>query len=242
MGINKIQFITNHDLAKDYFPPVPIKKLIPDWYKKLNMYQVEKDLAFDSSFIVNNKLTSIPHTSKACIPLRDYLMSGYVIRAQSDILMKQEGVNEETGVTTWSWFASDTLMLSIGGHNYEQLPIPLANKKNSYLKFNTRWAIKTPKGYSCLFSQPELFFESRFKLLPAIVDTDTYNSPISYPGFITAAETSFKIEAGTPLIAVFPFKREKWKMELSTTNKEFVTPFMTQGWYKKLFHSKKAYD
>ena len=240
--MNKIQFITNIESAKDFFPPVPIKRIIPNWYKNLSRYEVDKNLAFDSTFIINNKFNSVPHTSKSCIPMRDYLTSGYVIRAQADVLMKQEGVDEQTGVTVWSWFTPETALLNIGTHRYAQLPIELNNKKNSYFKFNPCWAIKTPKGYSCLFYQPELFFENRFKLFPGIVDTDTYNSPVNYPGLITSTEETFKIEAGTPLVAVFPFKRETWKMDVSTTDKPFVQPFMVQSWYKKLFHSKKSYD
>lgn len=240
--MSKIKFATNYEQALENFAPVPIKKVIPDWYKSLSRYQVDKELAFDARFLMDNNFQTVPQTVKACIPLRDYMMSGYVIRAQSDVLIKQEANNPNTGSTNWSWFASNPKLLSVGGHSFEQLPIPLNGKKNFYLKFRTPWSIQTPAGYSCLLYQPEMFFEDRFKLLPAIVDTDNFNLPIEYPGLITTTEKSFMIEAGTPLIAVFPFKRENWEIEISFDEKNLPTPPFFINWYKKLFHSRKSYN
>jgi len=240
--MNKIQFLTNKELLKDYYPPIPIKKLIPDWYKNLNKYQVDKALANDVKYLVENNASSLPLTSKSCVPLRDYITSGYVIRLATDILISQEGINPETGQSAWLWYCANREFAEINAHDFGQLPVELNGKKNTYIKFDQFWGVKTPKGYSCLFYQPEMFFETRFKLLPAIVDTDTYNSPINFPGLITSTETSFKIEAGTPLMVVLPFKREEWKMELIHRQKPFVKPFIAVDWYKKIFHSRKSYN
>jgi hypothetical protein len=240
--MSKIKFITNYKYALEHFPPVPIKKVVPNWYKNLSRFQVDKELAFDARFIMDNGYEAIPQTAKGCMPMRDYMMSGYIIRTQSDILMKQEGNTSDNNVTSWSWFASNPNLLSVGGHRFEQLPVPLNGNKNFYIKFKTPWAIQTPPGYSCMFYQPEMFFETRFKLLPAIVDTDRYNLPVNFPGYITTTDDSFMIEAGTPLIAVFPFKRDKWEMETSFVKEDPTVPLFLINWYKKLFHSRKSYD
>jgi len=240
--MNKIKFIANERSAEDTFPPVPIKKVIPDWYKNLGRYQLDKKLSYDARFLIDNDYPTVPQTAKGCIPMRDYLMSGYVIRAQADVLVKQEGGDLITGCTRWAWFSRNQSLLSMNYHNFDQLPVPLNGKKNSYIKFKTPWGIQTPKGYSCLLYQPELFFETRFKLFPAIVDTDTYNFTVEFPGLITTADESFLIEAGTPLIAVFPFKREGWKMETSYNEQSSFASSMFLNWYKKLFHSRKSYN
>jgi hypothetical protein len=240
--MNKIQFITNTENAKNFYAPIPLKKLIPDWYKEIGKYIVDKKLAEDAKYLLSEKYTSIPLTGKACVPLLDYITGGYVIRLQSDVLIKQEGIDPTTGTPLWYWFAAAKDLINISYHLFEQLPIEIKGKRHVYLKFTPPWAVKTPKGYSCLFYQPEMFFEDRFKLFPAIVDTDTYNNPVSFPGIITTTEESFKIEAGTPLMVVFPFKREEWESEIVSAKKSFIPRFMAQDWYKKIFHSRKSYE
>jgi len=52
--MSKIKFITNYKYALEHFPPVPIKKVVPNWYKNLSRFQVDKELAFDARFIMDN--------------------------------------------------------------------------------------------------------------------------------------------------------------------------------------------
>ena len=95
-------------------------------------------------------------------------------------------------------------------HPFNQLPIGDWDQRRNYLKFMNYWQIKTPPGYSCMFYQPQNF-ETRFVMFSAIVSTDTYEGNINFPGYLIAEEDEFIIEEGTPLITVFPFKREEWQ-------------------------------
>jgi hypothetical protein len=74
------------------------------------------------------------------------------------------------------------------------------------------WSIKTPKGHSVLFVQP-FHRESIFTILPGIVDTDTYNSPVNFPFVLNDINFEGLIPAGTPMAQIIPFKREKWSLE-----------------------------
>lgn len=238
----KIEFITNNKLALDYYPPIPAKKMIPDWYKDMDLYVNGKGNFNAKTMVEENNQT--PFTIKGCIPVRDYLTSGYIIRANADILITPEIF--ENGNAGYWWKSLGT---RIESHSHSQCPIHINNKKNDYFKIINPFAIKTPKGYSCYFYQPEFFMENRFKLFPAIVDTDGYNmQPVNFPGLITAKE-SFTIKAGDPIMAVFPFKRDDWqsevRMETEQENKNGqnnVLFMYIEKAYSRLFNVKKNFD
>ena len=119
--------------------------------------------------------------------------------------------------------------------------------KRSYIKFNNQWIIKTPPGYSCLFIQPLEIKNNLFKLFPAIVDTDLYDNNINFPGFVIS-KTNFMINAGDPLMMVFPFKRDAWKMEVTAVLDKSKNKFnilsnqFFHNVYRNFFHVKKRYD
>lgn len=234
----KIEFFTNNNLALN-FPPMPAKKFIPEWYKGMDM------LIKDATWNAKNLVQRDAHTSytiRGCVPVLDYLTSGYVLRAHSDILITPEKMEDDI-VGIW-WKSNGT---SLETHAHKQCPVKIHNKKNDYFKFLNPWVVKTPKGYSTLFYQPEYFFNGKFKCFPAIVDTDKYNEePIHFPAF-AQSEESFMVKAGEPIMIAFPFKREEWVAEVrEATEKEStkvnaLKSYMIDG-YKKIFHQKKSYN
>jgi hypothetical protein len=82
------------------------------------------------------------------------------------------------------------------------------------IKFNNPWAIKTPPGYSCLFIQPSMRDDLPFKVVPGVVDTDKFPSPVNFPVFFKKGFTGM-IEMGTPIVQIIPFKREEWQSVVS---------------------------
>jgi hypothetical protein len=242
--MNLIEFIqyeaTNHPDVN----PVPAKKLIPEWYKKLDSYTGDKDEIFTAPYLLNNLINSKGEnpiwTIKSCAPVQDYMCSGYVIRATADLLLTQDNlVNNQT---SWSWFSADNKTMSCDFHVFKQCPISINGKNNTYIKIVHNLGVKTPKGYSCLFYQPEFFFETRFKLFPAIVDTDSFNNPVNFPGIITSKKENVTISAGTPLMVVMPFKREDWTHKISIAEQPRSRKISVDQWYKKFFRSNKSYD
>ena len=91
---------------------------------------------------------------------------------------------------------------------------------------------------------PFYHFEDRYKLFPAIIDTDTIDVPWNnWPGVMSKEE--FTLEPGAPLAQVIPIKRENWRMELQVDEdglkRETGLKFFLSDAYAKLFHRKKRY-
>jgi hypothetical protein len=230
-----IEFFCDDKNLVEHFPPVPAKSMVPDWYKKMPLYVNDKML--DAKEMAERKLPHVPETIKACVPVADYITSGYVLRYPADIMVTPDV--DDNGFNTW-WWKSD--YVSCGGHPFEQCPIEVDGKRYNYFKVEHPWCIKTPPGYSCYFYQPEYFFDSRIRYFPAIVDTDEYHSPVLFVGTVRAEKT-FILKAGSPMVIVFPFKRDTWESKVFYKERErrlSVRMLLTRG-YKKLIHKKKEY-
>jgi len=228
-----ITFSTTDDLAMKYFKPEPIKSHVPDWYKSLSLTSREPD---NAKAMVDKKVFKTHLTAKACIPMRDYITSGYLIRTCADVSFTVE----RSGNEEYYWYYSPASS-QIDNHPFHQLPLEINGLKHGYIKFINPWVIKTPPGYSCLFYQPEYFFESRFKLLPGIVDTDSHDAAINFPGYLLK-EGDFVLDAGTPLMCVFPFKRDEFKAEYKIEKQSTLINSGLADIYRKFFHKKKRYE
>jgi hypothetical protein len=227
--MNKLTFINTNNTPLKYYP-IPASKSIPDWYKQLSSY-------------VNNekKPSSIGTTSgtiKKCMPVFDVLTAGYLIISSVDIYVSK---NEE-GYPWFTWSNDDYISF----HPIEQAPNHPKTNGFEYPKFVNPWGIKTPKGYSTLFIQPT-HRESQFTILPGIVDTDKYVSPVNFPFVMNDPSWEGLIPVGTPIAQVIPIKRNKWKLhissdvsEINVTNKLLLSRFFDR--YKTFFWNKKQYS
>lgn len=238
----KIEFYTDDARALEY-PPIPAKKLIPDWYKDMNEHVFDSRYKDDMKFQIMNEFTNGIGTVKTCVPVRDYMTSGYIIRANVQSLITPE-VTSDGSKIFWAKHAGGPL--KIEQHSHMQCPIKVNGYNNVYMKYPNSWRIRVPKGYSCLFYQPKFFFEERYSLFPGIVDCDDYEGEaINFPGVINT-DKSFYIEPGDPIMAVFPFRRDDWESVVRPmTEAEWKKPsavrtFLHSG-YKRLFHKKKKY-
>jgi len=85
-------------------------------------------------------------------------------------------------------------------------------------KFLNPWIIRTPPGYSCLFTSPFNTEKRDIRLTTGIVDTDNFEAYTNFPFFLTDWDTSKSkskmIKKGTPIALVFPFKRDDWQMNI----------------------------
>jgi len=232
---NLITFSSSDIEAIEIFPPVPAGKVIPDWYKNTPVEVPEI-----------SEYTK-PHTPtvKRCIPVLDYLTSGYIIRATYEVQIKK--FVDEDKFNSFDYRCRNT-DIHIGKHPWHQAHFEINGEKSHYLKVNQPWKIKTPPGYSCLFYDPYYEMRSTFSLFPGIVDTDFHDEPVGLVGMVK--ESEFTIKPGDPLVVVFPFKREDWKMNVvpSTQEKEWADSSFKyrlntcwSGIYQKLFHQKKSY-
>lgn len=190
--MKEIVFTNISDLIIE--PPKPASKHIPDWYKQLS--------AFEGGEKKPDGLGNTTATIKKCIPVLDALTAGYIITTPVDFF-----VTQRDGIPWYEWPTGDAITFH-PVHQALNHPLDIGSP---YPKFSSPWGIKTPIGYSVLFTAP-FHRESVFKVLDGIVDTDTYFNPVNFPFQLLDSKFEGLIPQGTPMVQVIPFKRESWKM------------------------------
>lgn len=236
----EIEFMPTDNVARAT-PPEPLKFNLPDWYKQ---HPNTMDGVKENATNYNRYNVTTLSTIKKCVPFLDFLTSGYLLKFSADILIDPHFPIEGNGFVSWrSPYGQE-----VTGHLYSQLAMPIDGRKQDYIKFKNHWMIKTPPGYSCLFMQPLHLGKRDFVMFPGIVDTDTYNDVIHFPAYINTTE-NFKISCGDPMMAVFPFKRDQWKMKIAKEDfvyeKSSISIKNAQYFnnvYRNFVHSKKKYD
>jgi hypothetical protein len=233
MKINYRNIIFSNTIEQDlsYRKPIPASSLVPDWYKETSSYigGTKKPMGQGETSA----------TVKRCMPVFDAMTSGYIIPTPTDVYVSKR----DDGMLWYEWPSLNPL----GFHPIEQAPLHPAKNGFPYPKWINPWAIKTPKGYSCLFVTP-FHRDSIFTVLPGIVDTDQYFAPVNFPFVLNDTNFEGIIPAGTPMAQVIPFKREGWKhsfgdvsflKEVVKINTSLRNVFFDS--YKKKWWNKKEY-
>ena len=193
-----------HGADNVFLPPVvPASKLLPAWYKKLEVREPETK-PWDSG------------TVKACMPFFDAMVQGYIIPLWADLSVST-AINEEGNPYPIFEWGGDAIL---GTHSKGQtLGLPIMEKSlggGAAWKFMSPWLIETPKGYSTLFVSPLNNVNPNFELVSGIVSTDCYKNVINFPFVWTGpADWEGIIPQGTPLVQIIPFKRDDFRHEIS---------------------------
>jgi hypothetical protein len=221
--------------------------VLPEWYKKM------------SPFFEIKNTTEL--TVKKCIPILDALTTGYVLVTTSDYYFNYD---EKTNLIEFSGEnivgTSHGSQKAITFHPTDQIgEMPVSPEFIKYaFKWGSDWLIKTPKGYSTIFTHPFNAPYLPFYTLTGVVDTDTYTMPVLFP-FLMKNNFIGVIEKGTPVVQIIPFKRDDWKKKIydkissysskdltSTADVYFSKRFNAEGKlvggvYKKEYRKKKKY-
>jgi hypothetical protein len=232
--------ITFSSIFKNYITePIPAKKEIPEAYKNLENY-------------VKDNIES--PTVKKCIPFLDTYLSGYILKTHVDYLLKYDEEQKEHDFILPEQIRNNSELLpylKIYRHNNYQVKDNLKYEKRTIdgiFKFRNLWKIKTPPGYSCLFTSP-LNRNSSIKIIDGIVDTDSFEGIVEFPFYwINEKTNDVLLSADTPIVQIIPFKREPWKMKVeydkdshSSLNlikivNKFYDNYKTKFWNKKDFN------
>lgn len=216
--MKKINFYSNQ-VSLDIQHPQPASKFLPIWFKKIAV-----------------SINGI-ETIKKCMPFLDSMRTGYMIVLTADVKFDGEHFEEVSKVRL------------VTSHYKEQIDgfVVPAEYTDKPWKWTNFFTMKTPRGYSTLFTHPLNRPELPFYSLSGVVDTDTFPAPVNFPFFV---KKDFRgiIPAGTPIAQAIPFKRTAWKHEVEDT-KPYQIPidFLSSanppfGFYKKNFWSKKIYQ
>jgi hypothetical protein len=244
----KIEFSIHKDLINiENIKPIETKKVLPNWYKNINKHTLNF------------------RNLKGCIPFLDNLSAGYVLPLPQDFHIAHCKTNVNTGEKESSYiFAlseglneSECSEYNINGPTQDVHPIDQIggegsflgkkNGNNNVIKIINPWLIKTPPGYSCLFTSPAYNENDYFSIISAIVDTDTFDNYINFPIIINHDKyPSFEktFEQGLPYVQIIPFKRDSWRKKITTTKKiysnfKYFSKIIHR--YKQLIWSRKTW-
>lgn len=215
--------ITFHSNMSDFdiLRPTTSSKFVPGWFRK--MAPVKDGIM----------------TVKKCVPFLDALTLGYTIPLAADVFWDNE---KKT-------FGSNSAGPIVSDHHLvqsEDVYIPEEFDPQPH-KWLNNWHIKTPRGYSCLIIHPLNRKDLPFYSFSGVVDTDKHPIIINFP-FVLKKGFHGVIPAGTPMVQVIPFKRDKWTADfLDQGESHFYKnqykveepPF---GYYKKNFWTRKSYS
>jgi hypothetical protein len=222
---------------KDYFDlgqPVPIKKLLPKWYRD------------SESTIPGLEDNGEPVSGlKRCIPFMDAMLSGYALVTPVDIFVSKN----EDGSLNVRWNSPDIFQDFISERVKELgelMPRPPAHYPN-HLAFKGFWGMKTPRGWSMLVVHPLNRHDLPFTITSGIMDSDKYSTSGNIPFFIKEDFVGV-IPAGTPFAQLIPIKRAKWSSIKNDVGIQYLENL--QGSfvrspgksYKKYFWQRKEYN
>lgn len=228
----KIKFHALNDLiGATVPPPKPARFYMPEWFK--GMPTVPKD----GQRYKNGKTVE---SVKQCMPYADCFVSGYIQETWCDI---QISVNSDGSCEYY--FANEPTIIS---HRE-----PMSEISNNYYRWEFLWkqpyGIETPKGWSCLITQPLNQIHLPFETMSGIVETDTFYQlpfPNNIP-FLLKKGFDGVIPAGTPMFQIIPFQRKEWEHEIcqhdeyeNITDLAKVRKYFRNG-YKKVHWKRKVF-
>ncbi len=229
-------------------PPEPSINFMPEWYKDAPIFV--KNKVVEGSYVKKNGVSTrqTNSTIKKCMPVFDTLTAGYILKIPSDVTVFQsrENPGDEDYKTHFAWTAE----CPIESHNIQQVEgYPHSGVHLKGLpKFINPWIIKTPPGYSCLFTTP-MHRGLPFTIMPGIVDTDTFEHPVNFPFQMNEKGFEGVFKTGTPMVQVIPFKRDEFISEVYMSDEDYKEKYKDstvntthfEDSYKKSFWHKKIF-
>lgn len=227
-----IHFFTEKKRFLNLGEPKPAKQFIPDWYRSGENTYTDPD--------TNMEVAGL----KACMPVLDTLLTGYMLVTPSDIFVSKS----EDGSLNISWSSVQDLDGFVNERSKKSgatIPRPAGHYPN-HLVWSGFWGWKTPRGYSTIVTHPLNRFDLPFTTMSGIVDSDKFSATGNLPFFIKENFIG-TIPAGTPFAQIIPMKRSEWKMinnpgleNLEHLNANLVRQPETS--YKKKMWQRKKYN
>jgi hypothetical protein len=235
----KIIFYPKSEMVKQIIPPPQIVS-VPKWFKEIPIYEKNKYSPSISKLIVEEGIPN--YSAKSCMPFLDSLTTGYSFNLWCDIQIRKDS----DGFLRITWADRDgDLSPVISRPDPEGFPVP-SGFSPLIFSWITSWGIKTPKGYSCILTHPFNRTDLPFLTTTGIMDTDRWGIWGNQP-FHLQKDFEGVIEAGTPLIHVYPFKRDNWSHEINDNLTEWANyenirrTSKFRGYYKNKYWNKKSF-
>ena len=239
----KIEFISYRSIdnpkASDRFKTLgeiyPIQlasKMMPDWWKELSEY--DEDLTSQFNF-----------TAKKCPGIFDFLRSGYIVPAWSELRFTYDKNRQDI-----QWLGASALA-DVGrpfvAHDDKQIKGCPVNHHGApkILKLISPWMINVPKGYSVMFLEPTYSKNNDYTVFPGRLDADIdliENREINIFIKLNVTDKEVIIEAGTPLIQIIPFKRENFEYDVRIPTEDDERTYKKMWWEPRTHIVKNSLD
>ena len=113
------------------------------------------------------------------MPFLDALTTGWIVPLAATVRLEVS----DGGATVHAGWEFDRELVSPHGA-WQATGNPW--EPRALMKFHNPWAIRTPPGWSCLFTAPLNHANDVVQILAGVVDTDRYQAPVNFP-FVTIA-------------------------------------------------------
>lgn len=176
--------------------PKPVKKVMPDYLKKI---KIDKQ---NSNF-------------KSCPSYIDVFKYGYALLAPCDLnikILKNGTLNWQTGAV----FQTTTTEFDIHRNAQFVSYAPENSDMKAIIKYNYPFKVFTPRGYSCRQIPLPLQYNNEWEVFEGILRTDKIHHV--HLQLIIKTHNNILIEQGTPLAVFVPFKRDKFKSKIININ------------------------
>jgi len=193
-------------------PPKPAKSEIPEWYKKQDLYMNK-----ENKYALHDRTPNT--TVKACSPFSDALCTGYIWTSPLDIQI-QKIPNGNFFDFKFEWKYEEEFVTFHSNEQIGQMP-PAYGGERGVCKWEFDYTIKTPPGYSVLFTHPLNRHDLPFRTFSGVVDTDAYPLSVIFPFQLLDLKDEYTtIEKGTPLVQMIPIKRDVWDSKVEKYEKK----------------------
>lgn len=215
----KIEFIAaTHEslnevlVEREDLKPQPAFKCLPDWLKSMPP-----------------RRDDFP-TAKRCLPLLDAMYQGYIIKAHCDVDVE---IDDKGNMNTSYTSPVDPMSTHRMSTSVEFLQSVDSSFTHTF-KWYSPWTVKTPKGYSCIYTHPANGGIKEIQFMTSRVDTDELNLCVSLVFYVKKGYRRFKIKQGDPLVQVIPIKREEFELDVRAATKEDMFENEKANWNNTL--------
>lgn len=224
-----------HELGPEHhineYRPTPAEEHLPEWFKGLTNDTIK--------------------TAKTCRGLYDIMTSGYMIVWPFDVTITKDENNKLFVKRT----RDDNREGLFNPHPQVQLGMypdaAVSMQKFGVEKVGLPYKVKTSKNTSLMMIQPPYRPDLKTEVMPGIIDTDKFYTPLNVLFTIKPFEyiKDVKISAGTPLAQIIPYVRSGWEIEYDKVDAKLdqITQENVQSidryyqkklWTRKLFKRK----
>lgn len=234
--------------------PSPAYKEIPSWYKETTNISQGKRCPFAATNL--NKI-GVQHNIKSCPAVFDYLSGGYIIKAWDNFLIR----NVDGGLYV-NWENPCMHYEDVNGifqtHTTEQQIDGLLNKNTplygGFHKILSPWFVKTPPGVSLYITNPSQYRDKRFTTIDGVIHPEQQSISLQWffewnielPMNISMDSLNPDIniiKKGTPLMMVFPFKRDNYKFKVNyISDKKYKNHRDKTLWYTHDWFGNSLYN